>query len=252
MNITEARRQYREICYIGGLEELKKLIKKYPIEKLDQYSDDSESLAWAFRRKHFDIVDYLLFNDEEKQYFKIPYTVIADLSKSSYEVTEYICNNEKLQSIFNIFDPNYYSKILKSACQNGLVESIEKLILPKESKDFWKEKMMALNEIASSENPSVKIFDTIYLQILNNANSDKKLLEKNLVNALFLALGTDNLDIASYLIIDKNIQLYPHDRQIIKESFPNGEKLFLARELNQSLSEDLTSQYNKIKKSNKL
>jgi hypothetical protein len=252
MNIIEAKKIYRDACYNGILKDIKVMIKTYGISELDHFPDDSESLSWAFRRKHFDIVDYLLFSNDTKQYFKVPYSLMYDLSRFNHEVIEYLCNNEKIQSILNIFDSSYYLRILKSACEHGLVDTIEKLVLSEKSKEFWREKIIALNEIASSKNPNVKNFDTIYSQVLNDEKSDKKLFENNLLASLFSALGEDNLDIASYLILDKNLQIQKQDREIIKKSFPNGEKLFLTRELNQTLTKDISSETNKIRKSNKL
>lgn len=252
MRTLEAKKLYEDICYFGKIDDLKKIVKKYPMAELETNPDNSEALAWAFRRKHFDIVEYLLFSDEVKVNFQVPEMTINDLSKSSFIVTEYLCTNKKLKEKFNIFSEHCYEKLLNNACVYSLKESIENLIEPEKSKNFWKEKIFALDNISKSKNPDMKIFDKIYLQVLNNENSDKKLLEKFLVNYLFTALGSDNLNIVNYIILDKNLQIINHDREVIKKSFLECEKIIQARDLSQDLREELSPSINTVKKSNKI
>lgn len=253
MDLQKLRKEFEDACFNGDLISLKKIIKKYPGNDLELNPHNSEALSWAFRRKHFDIVEYLLTSPEMKQDLKIPSSIIDNLIKYNKSITEYICENEKIKFKVNFFKNNeQFGKILKGACEYGLEQSIEKLVTAKESKGFWKEKLIGLNILAKQEKSNVKIFNLIVEQILNNKKIDKNLVDENLKSCLFTGLDNSNINLATYLVFDRNLQITENDKEILKSYYKEGNNLFLMREINKSLNETLNINTTSVKRSHKL
>ena len=249
MDIRQLKKDFEDACYEGRLDDLKKIVTSHPNEKLIDYTENCEALSWAFRRKHFDVVEYLLTSSDLKQDLEIPSYILDNLYKFNKSVTEYICENEQIKHKSHVFKNNdRYGKILRGACDHSLDASIGKLVTNQKSKGFWKEKISGLSILAGKENTDVKLFNLIIEQILTNKKYDHELLQSNLRGCLISSLDKGNLELATYLIIDKKLQVFENDREIIRQYYKPGENLFLMREMN----EVLTTNTPLIKKTQKL
>lgn len=249
MDIREIRKQFGNACFAGKLDDVKKIITSHSKEQLIEDTDNSEELSWAFRRKHFDIVEYLLTSPDVKQDVAIPSYILDNLPKFNKSVTEYLCESEKIKSKVHVFkNNNRYGKIFRGACEHSLDQVIERLVIDPKSKGFWKEKIGGLSILANKESTNVKLFGLIIEQILSNKKCDTELLQDNLRSCLTSCLDKGNLELATYLIIDKNLQVSQNHREIIRQYFKPGENLFLMREMNESLTQNIAT----TKKTNKI
>lgn len=242
MNIREIRKQFDSACFAGKLDDVKKIITSHSKEELIEYPDNCEALSWAFRRKHFDVVEYLLTNPDVKQDVAIPSYILDNLPKFNKSVTEYLCENEKIKSKVHVFKNNdRYGKIFRGACEHSLDQVIERLAIDQKSKGFWKEKIGGLSILADKKNTNIRLFNLVIEQIVANKNYDHDLLQYNLRGCLTSCLDNENLELANYLIIDKNLQISENERDIIREYFKLGENLFLMREMNESLTKNIAT-----------
>lgn len=251
MNIQQLRKDFESACFDGDLDTVKELIKKYEIKDLEPNPEYSQALSWAMRRKHFEVAQYLLSIDDE-QNFIVPLSILSNLRKYNKEVTEFILTNSAVKKKFNVFGHHEdYKYVLTAACEYEFTEEVEKLTLSANSEKFLDARIEALSIIASRLEPNVKLFDKILTQVFNHPEYNEEKIQSKLVEWLFTSFenfGKDNTGLTYYLVFDRQIDLEPADRLFIKEKFPPGDKLFLMRELEQSLiSESLIN-----KKSHKL
>jgi len=255
MNINQLRKDFETACFNGDFATVKKMVNKYNGRDLDPYPEYSEALSLAMRRKHFDIAEYLLSNEEVKENYLVPLSFIGNLKKFNKEVIEFVLRSDAVKLKFNVFGHEEdYENVLIAACEYWFTEEINYLISSPESEKFWERKMRALDKIATMSNPDLKQFDKIINQILEHPEFDKEIKQKKETEWLFSSLEypINQTGLPQYLIFDRQIEIDNPDRTFIKERFPECDKLFKARDLKNDLSTELNTKNLIDKKANKV
>jgi hypothetical protein len=237
MELEKARQEYNKACIRNDLARLKYIVTNYEGNDLDPNPENSEILESAFYSARIDVIHYLLTSKEVKQDMKIPEPIFKTIGLRDNSVIEYLCTNKEIKPKFNVLENKEHFKIgLNAACKINNTTIMKDLVLAPETKNFWEEKLSILYYLVEKNEPKIDFFKTVLEKIVNsvedNTDRNKSLINMYLEDCLFASVKNNNIDLATYLIFDLDIKVEDYNREIIKENYPNGEKLLILRDIN--------------------